>query len=128
MEQALLAIREHSSPRGISTHGQRRLNLMDLIRDGTAVRLQLLQRGQDLPGEAVLVGRAVKRDRDHGSVAIDAHWSVRRFGDENGLSGRSLVREPVAGADWNALVAAHSRALGSVSRDIANAIARSASP
>jgi len=38
------------------------------------------------------------------------------------------VREPVAGADWNALVAAHSRALGSVSRDIANAIARSASP
>ena len=56
------------------------------------------------------------------TVAIDAHWSVRRFGDDNALTGRSLVREPVSGGDWNALVAAHSRALASVSRDIAKAI------
>jgi uncharacterized lipoprotein YmbA len=56
------------------------------------------------------------------AVTVDAHWSVRRFGDDNALTGRSLVREPVTGGDWNALVAAHSRALASVSRDIAKAI------
>ena len=32
-----------------------------------------LQRRQDLSGEPVLVGGPVQRDRDHGSVAIDAH-------------------------------------------------------
>lgn len=69
MEQALLAIREHSSPRGISTHGQRRLNLMDLIRDSTAVRLQLLQRGQDLPRliNPTSLDQPARRLRQHGN-------------------------------------------------------------
>jgi uncharacterized lipoprotein YmbA len=56
------------------------------------------------------------------AVAIDARWSVRRNGDAAALNGRSLVREPVEGAGYDALVAAHSRALASVSRDIAAAI------
>ena len=62
------------------------------------------------------------------AIAIDAHWSLRRFGDDSALSGRSLVREPVTGPDWDALVAAHSRALARVSRDIATAIQHDTSP
>ncbi|WP_321796759.1 PqiC family protein [Caballeronia sp. J97] len=78
------------------------------IADPDAWRVRVdIQQFESVPGDA---------------VAIDAHWTVRRFGDDNALSGRSLVRVPVDGSDWNALVAAHSRALASVSRDIANAI------
>jgi uncharacterized lipoprotein YmbA len=54
-------------------------------------------------------------------ATIQASWTVR---PQNGsaLTGRSLVSEP-AGAGYDALVAAHSRALAAVSRDIAAAIA-----
>jgi uncharacterized protein len=84
------------------------------IADAQAWRVRVdIQQFESVPGDA---------------VAIDAQWSVRRFGDDNALTGRSLVREPVTGSDWDALVAAHSRALASVSRDIANAIARNPSP
>lgn len=78
------------------------------LADPQALRVRVdIQQFESVPGDA---------------VTIDAHWSVRRFGDENALTGRSLVREPVSGGDWNALVAAHSRALAGVSRDIAKAI------
>jgi hypothetical protein len=56
------------------------------------------------------------------AVVIDALWTVRVNGRTAPIAGRSLVREPVQGADDAALVAAHSRALASVSRDIAAAI------
>ncbi|WP_248322619.1 membrane integrity-associated transporter subunit PqiC [Caballeronia sp. Sq4a] len=62
------------------------------------------------------------------TVVIDAHWTVRSVGGDTALSGRSVVREPVTGTDFDALVAAHSRALASVSRDIAAGIGRSAGP
>jgi uncharacterized protein len=58
------------------------------------------------------------------AVAIDALWTVRVEGRKTLITGRSTVREPVQGADDAALVAAHSRALASVSRDIAAAIRR----
>ena len=61
------------------------------------------------------------------AVAVDALWTVRVTGRTALLTGRSTVREPVQGADDAALVAAHSRALATVSRDIAAAI-RSAPP
>lgn len=78
------------------------------IADPNAWRVRVdIQQFESVPGDAVV---------------IDAHWSVRRFGDDNALDGRSLVREPVNGSDWDALVAAHSRALASVSRDIATAM------
>lgn len=85
------------------------------IFDPQALRVRVdIQQFESVPGDAVV---------------IDAHWAVRRFGDESpAASGRSLVREPVSGPDWNALAAAHSRALASVSRDIATAIARDATP
>jgi uncharacterized lipoprotein YmbA len=56
------------------------------------------------------------------AVTIDALWSVRRPAGGAPKTGRSTVREPVAGAGFDALVAAHSRALAGVSRDIAGAI------
>jgi uncharacterized lipoprotein YmbA len=59
------------------------------------------------------------------AVTIDAQWTVR--GPASVASaGRSLVREPVSGPGYAALVAAHSRALAAVSREIAAAIRRSA--
>jgi uncharacterized protein len=83
------------------------------IADPQAWRVRVdIQQFESVPGEA---------------IAIDAHWTVRRFGDDSALaSGRSLVREPVSGPDYDALVAAHSRALASVSRDIATALGRGA--
>ncbi|BAN27922.1 PqiC family protein [Caballeronia insecticola] len=84
------------------------------VADPQAYRVRVdIQQFESVPGDA---------------VAIDAQWSVRRFGDDNALNGRSLVREPVTGPDFDALVAAHSRALASVSRDIATAIERDPLP
>ena len=56
------------------------------------------------------------------AVTIDALWTVRRAAGGAPKTGRSSVREPVSGAGFDALVAAHSRALTHVSRDIAAAI------
>ncbi|WP_431824317.1 PqiC family protein [Burkholderia sp. F1] len=56
------------------------------------------------------------------SVTIEALWAVRPPGKAAALTGRSVAREPVQGPGYDALVAAHDRALGSVSRDIAAAI------
>jgi uncharacterized protein len=76
--------------------------------DACRVRVDIVQ-FDSMPGEA---------------VAIDALWTVRVAGRSALLTGRSTVREPVQGAGDAALVAAHSRALASVSRDIAAAIRR----
>ena len=56
------------------------------------------------------------------SVQIDAVWLVlRKSVGGVSLSGRTIAVEPAAG-DYDALAAAHSRALAKVSRDIAAAI------
>ena len=56
------------------------------------------------------------------AVTIEALWTVRRAAGGDPKTGRSLVREPAAEAGFDALVAAHSRALARVSQDIAGAI------
>jgi uncharacterized lipoprotein YmbA len=57
------------------------------------------------------------------SVILEARWSVHREGDRKILSAReSIVREPVEGDDYDALVGAMSRALATLSREIASAI------
>ncbi len=57
------------------------------------------------------------------SVTLAARWSVRREEDRKLLSARqSNVREPVEGEDYDALVGAMSRALGTLSREITAAI------
>ena len=61
------------------------------------------------------------------AVTVDVLWSVTPPGKKTSLSGRSTVHEPCTGAGFDGVVAAYSRALGTVSRDIATAI-RPASP
>jgi len=56
------------------------------------------------------------------AAVIEALWTVRRAAGGDPKTGRSLVREPASGAGFDPLVAAHSRALARVSRDIADAI------
>ncbi|MFC0399220.1 PqiC family protein [Paraburkholderia rhizosphaerae] len=81
-------------------------------------------------GQAALVQEAyrvrvdiVRFDSAPGdAVTIDAQWVVRVPGKALPVSGRTVAREPVGTASDDALVAAHSRALAAVSRDIAAAI------
>jgi len=66
-----------------------------------------VQRFDSTPGEAALV---------------DAVWSVRATASGATRSGRSVAREVVPDKSFDALAAAHSRALANVSADIAAAI------
>ena len=66
-----------------------------------------VQRFESVPGQSVLV---------------DAVWAVQKGTTRGARSGRTIAREPVAGTGFDALAAAHSRALGKVSADIAAAI------
>ena len=56
------------------------------------------------------------------SVTIDALWSVRRSPNGQPKTGRSLIQERAGGEGYDARVAAHSRALATMSREIAEAI------
>ncbi len=55
------------------------------------------------------------------AATVEVLWTVRPAKGE-AKSGRSVAREATGGAGYDALVAAHSRALASVSRDIAAAV------
>ncbi|RKR38819.1 PqiC family protein [Paraburkholderia sp. BL17N1] len=55
-------------------------------------------------------------------VTVDVLWAVRPPGNGRPVRGRSVAREAVSGPGFDALVAAHDRALASVSRDIAAAV------
>lgn len=66
-----------------------------------------IQRFESLPGEA---------------VTVEAIWSLRHAAGGSPKTGRSLVREPVSADGYDPLVAAYSRALLAVSRDLATAI------
>ncbi|WP_244306494.1 PqiC family protein [Paraburkholderia lacunae] len=61
------------------------------------------------------------------AVTVEVLWSVSPPGKRAPLSGRSTVREPCAGAGYDAVVAAYSRAFATVSGDISASI-RSAAP
>jgi hypothetical protein len=58
------------------------------------------------------------------SAALDAVWTVRRQRDAVVETGRTSVREPVQDGSYDAIAAAHSRALAHVSEDVADAIRR----
>lgn len=70
------------------------------------VQIEVL-RFESMPGEAVL---------------LDIIWTVRGKSEKDEKTGRTTLREPVSGKSYDALVAAHSRALGQLSRDLAEAI------
>jgi len=61
------------------------------------------------------------------SVTIDALWTVKRVSDGALRTGRSMARESTGGGTYEAVVAAHSRALATISHEIAEAIRLSAS-
>ncbi len=69
---------------------------------------------------ALDVSRFESRPGD--GVTIEIGWVIRRLPAGEERSGRSTVSEKVASADYDALVAAHSRALDAVSREIAQAV------
>jgi uncharacterized protein len=56
------------------------------------------------------------------AALVDAVWVVRKTKGGETRSGRTIARETVQGDDFQALAAAHSRALATVSGDIAGAI------
>jgi uncharacterized protein len=56
------------------------------------------------------------------AAVLDAVWTVRRAKDGKAQTGRTTVREPVQEKGYDALAAAHSRALARLSRDIADAV------
>jgi uncharacterized lipoprotein YmbA len=56
------------------------------------------------------------------SATIDALWTVKRVSDGVLRTGRSTARESGSGGTYDALAAAHSRALTTISREIAEAI------
>jgi uncharacterized protein len=56
------------------------------------------------------------------SVLVDAVWVVRPPSGGTAQSGRTMASEPVSDESYDALAAAHSRALAKVSSDIAAAI------
>jgi len=66
-----------------------------------------VQRFDSAPGEA---------------ATLDAVWTVRRAKDGKAQGGRTTARETLQAKDFDALAAAHSRALSRLSRDIANAV------
>ena len=56
------------------------------------------------------------------STLIDAVWTVRETSGGATRSGRTIASESVQGEGFDALAAAHSRAVGQMSKDIADAI------
>ncbi len=61
------------------------------------------------------------------TALIDAVWAVRKTATGETLSGRTTSREAVQGDSFDALAAAHSRAVATLSSDIATTIRTEAS-
>ncbi|MDH5245098.1 MAG: PqiC family protein [Betaproteobacteria bacterium] len=56
------------------------------------------------------------------AATLNAAWIVRRLRDGRSEAGRATVRESTGEKGYDALAAAHSRALGRLSQDIADAV------
>jgi uncharacterized lipoprotein YmbA len=56
------------------------------------------------------------------AATLNAVWIVRRTKDGKSVTGRTTISEPTAAAGYEALAAAHSRALARMSQEIADAI------
>ncbi|MBB5500866.1 membrane integrity-associated transporter subunit PqiC [Paraburkholderia sp. MM5384-R2] len=85
------------------------ISVFDAVRDPSVVwRVRIdVMRFESVPG------------RD---VTVDVLWTVRPPGKVRAITGRSVARESVSGPGFEPIVAAHDRALASVSRDIAAAV------
>lgn len=58
----------------------------------------------------------------HEAALVEAVWMLRRKEEDRPIRGRSVVRETVQGEGYEALVAAHGRALSRLAHEIAMAI------
>ncbi|HKN11003.1 MAG TPA: PqiC family protein, partial [Pseudomonadota bacterium] len=56
------------------------------------------------------------------AATLNAVWTVRRTKDGKSQTGRTKLREAASDKGYDALVAAHSRALARMSQDIADAV------
>lgn len=56
------------------------------------------------------------------AATLNAVWTVRRTKDGKTQAGRTTIREPLSEKGYDALAAGHSRALGRMSQDIADAV------
>jgi uncharacterized lipoprotein YmbA len=56
------------------------------------------------------------------AATLNAVWVVRRTKDGKAQTGRTSIREPTGAAGYDALAAAHSRALARMSQEIADVI------
>jgi uncharacterized lipoprotein YmbA len=85
------------------------ISVFDAVRDPAVVwRVRIdVMRFESVPGH---------------DVTVDVLWAVRPPGKNRAVTGRSVARESVSGPGIEPLVAAHDRALASVSRDIAAAV------
>jgi uncharacterized lipoprotein YmbA len=77
-----------------------------------------IQRFDSMRGETKKKGGALT----NGAVVVEAVWVVHKVTGGAARSGRTVSREPAQGDGFDALAAAHSRALAKVSADIAAAI------
>ncbi|APA87700.1 PqiC family protein [Paraburkholderia sprentiae WSM5005] len=86
-----------------------RISVFDAVHDPAVVwRVRIdVMRFESVPG------------RD---VTVDVLWAVRPPGNGRAVTGRSVARENVSGPGFEPVIAAHDRALASVSRDIAAAV------
>ena len=56
------------------------------------------------------------------AATLDAVWAVSRTKDGKSQTGRTTARESTSDGSFDALAAAHSRAIGRLSQDLANAV------
>jgi uncharacterized lipoprotein YmbA len=56
------------------------------------------------------------------AATLDAVWAVSRSKDGKSQTGRTTAREATSDGSFDALAAAHSRAVGRLSQDLANAV------
>ena len=65
--------------------------------------------------------------KQNGEVSLEAVWTIRGPAGRDAASGQTSAREPAEGNSFDALAAAHSRALAKLSGEIAKAIRSAAS-
>jgi uncharacterized lipoprotein YmbA len=95
-------------------------NLVALL--GTP-RVMLYQQAQNTEGDyRVSIDVQTFESAPGDAATLNALWVVRRVKDGKTQIGRTAVREATSEKSYQALAAAHSRALGRLSEDIANAI------
>jgi uncharacterized lipoprotein YmbA len=95
-------------------------NLADLL--GTS-RVSLFQQSLNVDADLRVAIEVQTFESVPGDAAtINAVWVVRRTRDGKFESGRTAVREATADKSYDALAAAHSRALSQLSQDIAAAV------